>query len=274
MFRPTSLFLLNLFQNIYQISEIIMQNKKPKIALIGYGAMGKEIQKIAIDNKYFITDIFEIDKKISVSKQYEFDVAIDFSFPESVRENIEILSNLKKNIVIGTTGWYNQIDDIKKIVELNNIGCIYSSNFSIGIQIFQRIIELSSKLTNKITGYDIFINELHHKRKKDSPSGTALTLANIILKNFKSKKEIFTDKCNNKISPEQLHVSSVRGGELPGTHTVYLDSFSDTIELTHRAKNRTAFAEGALSAAQWIFNNKGFFTFEQMLNEIWKDIDA
>lgn len=251
-----------------------MQNKKPKIALIGYGAMGKEIEKIALDNKYIITDIFEIDNKISSSKKYDFDVAIDFGFSESVMENVEILCSLKKNIVIGTTGWYNQMDDIRKIVEDNNIGCIYASNFSIGIQIFQRILEISSKLINKIPGYDIFINELHHKRKKDSPSGTALTLANIILKNVESKSEIITDKCNDKISVQQLHVASVRGGELAGTHTVYLDSLSDTIELTHRAKNRTAFAEGAVSAAQWIFEKKGFFTFEHMLNELWKDINV
>jgi len=251
-----------------------MNDNKPKIALIGYGAMGREIERIAQREDFIITDIFEIDSKISGSKKYDFDVAIDFGYSEFVLENVEILSKLKKNIVIGATGWYNEIEDVKSIVQKNDIGCIWGSNFSIGVQMYQRIVEIATKFINKVPGYDIMLHELHHKRKKDSPSGTALTLADIILKNVEYKKEILTEKSQDRISIEQLHVSSTRGGEITGTHTVIIDSFADTIELTHRAKNRTAFAEGAISAAQWIFGKKGFYDFNDMLNDIWKDIDV
>ncbi|MFH1052494.1 MAG: 4-hydroxy-tetrahydrodipicolinate reductase [bacterium] len=249
-----------------------MNIKKPKIALIGYGAMGKEIERISREKDLIITDIFEIDSKISEQKRYEFDVAIDFGYPEFVIQNVKVLSKLKKNIVIGTTAWYNGLKEVKDIVEENNIACIYGSNFSIGVQMFQRITELSAKLINRVSGYDIMLHELHHQRKKDSPSGTALSLAEIILNNVEEKKEIIADKCDDRISHKQLHVTSTRGGEIIGTHTVYMDSYADAIELTHRAKNRTGFAEGAISAAMWIHGKKGFYHFNDMLNDLWKDI--
>ncbi len=251
-----------------------MENVKLKIALIGYGAMGKEIEKTAKRNGIVITDIFELDSKISSSKKYDFDVAIDFGYSEFVRENVEVLSKLNKNIVIGTTGWEKDLIAIKELIKKSDIGCIYGSNFSIGIQMFQRITELACKLMNNIDGYDIMLHELHHKNKKDSPSGTALLLAKTILKNNNLKDEIITDKCEERISSNQLHVSSTRGGEIIGIHSIYLDSLADTIELTHRAKNRTGFAVGAVSAAKWIHKKKGLFQFNDMLDDLWREINV
>jgi 4-hydroxy-tetrahydrodipicolinate reductase len=130
------------------------------------------------------------------------------------------------------------------------------------------VIDFASKQINSLDDYDIFINEIHHHRKKDSPSGTALTLAETIIGNINEKNRIITDKIDHEIEKNQLHVSSTRGGEVTGIHTVYIDSFADTIELTHRAKNRSGFAAGALQAAIWLGDKKGIFNFADIINEI------
>jgi 4-hydroxy-tetrahydrodipicolinate reductase len=233
--------------------------------------MGKEIEKVAQARQLIITDIFEINNRISADKTYDFDVAIDFSYPDNLLENISILSHLKKNIVIGTTGWYTYMEDVCKIISDAENGCIFGSNYSVGMQMFLKITDYASKLMNNTSDYDIFVHEIHHKRKKDAPSGTALSIADIIIKNIKQKNEIQSGELEGSIVPDKLHVSSSRGGEVAGTHTVYMDSLADTIELTHRAKNRSGFAMGAVTAAQWIHEKKGMFQFKDMLNDIWKD---
>jgi 4-hydroxy-tetrahydrodipicolinate reductase len=241
----------------------------PKIAIVGYGSMGKEVEHIARDKGYIITDIFEIDNPLENHREYDFDVAIDFSFPDTVVENVKLLSELKKSIVLGTTGWYDKKDTIRELVEKTGIGLIYGSNFSIGMRMFFNIIENAARLVDRIGDYDIFIHEIHHKRKKDSPSGTAQTLSGIILDNVKRKNGVVTDAIQGEIKPDELHVSSTRGGEIMGYHKVYMDSAADTIELAHRAKNRSGFAAGAISAASWIYGKKGFYEFGDMLENIW-----
>jgi len=244
--------------------------KKIKIAILGYGSMGKEVEKAALSKNIEITDIFDIDKRINPKMKYAFDVAVDFTYPDAVYENVKLISKMRKNIVVGTTGWDNKKTSIKKIVDDAGIGLVYASNFSIGMQMFFRIVKEAAKMKNKFPDYDIFMNEIHHVRKKDSPSGTAITLAKSILDNVQSKKNIMTDRCENEIKPGQLHVGSIRGGEIPGTHTVYIDSPADTIELTHRAKSRTGFAYGAVEAAQWIHGKKGFHNFSDIFDKILK----
>ncbi|MCX7737263.1 MAG: 4-hydroxy-tetrahydrodipicolinate reductase [Candidatus Kapabacteria bacterium] len=241
-----------------------------KIALIGFGSMGKEIKRLADNSpeQFNVTEIFEIDKKISSDGKYDFDVAIDFTHPNQVIENLKTLAALGKNCVIGTTGWYDSLNDAKEIVEKANIGVVYGSNFSIGVQLFLKIIELSSKSLNQFEEYDIFVHEIHHKNKIDSPSGTALSIGKVIIDNLERKKEIFTETSHTKISPEQLHISSTRGGEVPGKHTVYIDSLADTIEISHSARNRSGFAFGALKAASWIKGKKGFFDFSNVFNSL------
>jgi len=244
-----------------------MNTTTPKIAIIGYGSMGKEIERLAKEQNIIVTDIFDFDNKLS-DKKYDFDVAIDFSFPDSVEENLRIISAIKKNLVIGTTGWYQKKEEFAKLICKEGIGVVYGSNFSIGMQMFYRIVKNASHILNSVNGYDIMIHELHHKRKIDSPSGTANSLAQIIIEELDSKNEILTETSKERILPGQLHVTSTRGGEIAGTHTVYIDSIADTIELTHRAKNRTGFAIGALEAAKWIFGKKGFFQFTDVMDAI------
>ena len=246
-------------------------NKLPRIAIIGYGSMGKEVESIAKRQGFEITNIFEIDNPVSDANSYEFDVAIDFSFPDTVVNNIKTLCKLKKNIVVGTTGWNNKQDEIKELVENSGVGLVYGSNFSIGMQMFFRIIDHATKLMNKIDGYDIFLHEMHHHRKKDSPSGTANSLIDTILANVDSKTEAITETMHGQILSDQLHVSSTRGGEISGYHKIFIDSFADTIELAHRAKNRSGFALGALSACNWVHGKSGFYNFEQVLENIWAD---
>lgn len=224
--------------------------------------MGKEIEKAANEQDISITNIFEIDNKLSLTENYDFDVAIDFSFPSSVLENVEKLAKLKKNIVLGTTGWNEHFELIKNIVEREEIGLVYSSNFSLGMQIFKQITKKAAELVNNFDDYDIFLQEIHHKRKKDSPSGTALNLADIIIEKVIRKEKIQKDTLARSIQSDELHVSSLRGGEITGTHTIFIDSSADTIELTHRAKNRSGFAKGAIYAAKWIYGKKGMFDFE------------
>ncbi|MCX6152864.1 MAG: 4-hydroxy-tetrahydrodipicolinate reductase [Candidatus Kapabacteria bacterium] len=244
-------------------------NNSNRIALIGYGAMGKELEAAAADFNFSINRIFEIDSPFNMDSPDDFDIAIDFSNPSCLLDNIKTCILKNKSIVIGTTGWNQYYREIKNLIDNSGIGCVYSSNYSVGMQMFMRIVAQAAALMNASSGFDIFMNEIHHKRKADSPSGTALSLANIILENVDYKKRILADKSDGKIDSEQLHVSSVRGGEIAGTHTIYIDSVADTIELTHRAKNRRGFALGALDAAKWLPGKKGLFDFKDILNEIW-----
>lgn len=241
-----------------------MKNKLPKIAIIGFGAMGREIKLQAEQLGYQITNIFDIDSKIE-KKDYDFDIALDFSTADALLPNLEIIASIKKNMIVGTTNWEKDFNKVKELVEKNNIGFIYSSNFSIGMLNFFKIVKHSAKLFNAFDDYDIMLHELHHKRKIDSPSGTALSLGKIILEECERKTEIETETMHSKISPNSLHISSTRGGEITGTHTVFIDSLSETIELTHRSKNRMGLARGALFAANWIFGKKGFYNFSDIL---------
>lgn len=235
-------------------------NEKPKLALIGYGKMGKEIELVAKDRGFIITDIFEIDNPINTSHKYDFDVAIEFTTPSSVVQNIEKVAELGKNIVVGTTGWYDKLQDVKKIVEESQIGLIYSPNFSVGIHIILKIIEEAAKIINQINNYDILIEETHHRHKKDAPSGTSLKIADKIIKNFKAKERIVTNP--KEVDKESIQIASLRIGEVFGVHRVIFDSEFDTLEIVHSAKTRKCFAIGALLAAEWIHNRKGFYEFE------------
>ncbi len=235
------------------------------LALVGYGTMGKEIERLCPTENFTISSIFDIDTPLDKANENRFETAIEFSTPTAVLNNIKTLAEMGKNIVCGTTGWYDKLNYIKDIIVSNQVGFVYASNFSIGMRFFFKLIEDAAKNINNFPEYDVMIHELHHKHKMDSPSGTALTLAEIILKNIDAKNEIVVDRVENRISPDALHVSSTRGGEIAGTHTVYFDSFADTIELTHRAKNRSGLALGALRAVELIAGKKGFYEFGDLL---------
>lgn len=246
-----------------------MGENLPKIAIIGYGTMGHEIEKAAKSNGFEVVATYDIENPITEEKRFDFDVALDFSIGRAVYDNVKILAENGKNMVIGATGWYDSLEIVTNLVKKHDVGMLWSPNFSIGMNIFMKIVQVASKLINLAPGYDIFIVETHHKRKKDAPSGTALTLGEIILREFKHKEQIICGNPEGAILPEMLQICSVRAGDYLGKHTVTIDSPVDTIELTHNAKSREAFASGALLAASWIHGKKGVFKFDDILDQIW-----
>lgn len=244
------------------------------IAIIGYGKMGHEIERFARAKDITIRSIIDPTgnnanyKKINEESMADVDVCIDFTNPNAVTDNIRKISRFKKNMVVGTTGWYNNIDEAKNLVKENNIGFIYASNFSIGVNVFFKIIENAAKIMNNLDDYDVYGYELHHNKKIDSHSGTAKTIGEILIKNIKRKNKLLFEKIDRKIEPNEIHFASVRSGFIPGTHVVGFDSSADTIELKHTARNREGFALGAIMAAQWIYNKKGFYGINDMMDNI------
>jgi len=244
------------------------------ISLIGYGNMGHEIEKAAKAKGINVKSIVDISDKNATHKEINdesmrnVDVCIDFTNPNAVIENIKQISKFKKNIVVGTTGWYEKTDEAKRIVKKNNIGLIYASNFSIGVNVFFKLIENAAKIIDRINAYDVYGYELHHSKKADSPSGTAKSIGEILIRNIKRKNRLLFDKIDRKIEPNELHFASVRAGSIPGTHVVGFDSSADTIELKHTARNREGFALGAVMAAQWINGRKGFYSIGDMVRSI------
>jgi len=241
-----------------------------KIAIIGYGQMGKLIEQLSAQNECEVVAIIDplLGNKITAETVANADVCIEFSTPDTAFSNIKELVELGKNIVTGTTGWFDKLDEIKVIVEKAGTGFIYGSNFSVGMNLFYSLIESTAKLMNKADDYDLSGLEIHHNKKKDSPSGTAKILSEIILKNIDRKTKSQFDRLQRKIEKDEFHFASIRYGDVPGTHSISFDSEADTIELKHTARNRNGLVLGAIKAAKWINNNKGFYNFSNNLNEI------
>jgi 4-hydroxy-tetrahydrodipicolinate reductase len=194
-------------------------------------------------------------KKLSGEAIAEADVCIDFSSPSSALNNLKIAAAEKKNMVMGTTGWLDQLKEAEKIVKQSRIGFIYASNFSTGVALFTLLVKTASKLFAEQASYDVAGIEVHHNQKLDKPSGTAKSLLQLLNTQIRKKKG-------------GIEFTSVRVGAVPGTHTVLFDSPIDTIELTHTARNRDGFVKGALDAALWLQNKQGFFTIDDFIGSI------
>ena len=230
--------------------------------------MGRAIEEIALQKRHTIVarihptgEITTIDEK-SIE---DADVCIDFSHPETALNNIKMLAKLKKNIVMGTTGWYDHLDEVKQIVEKSDIGFLYSPNFSVGVLLLKKMIAFSAQLINDFDEYDISGYEMHHNQKADSPSGTTIELVSTLLKHIDRKTVPNYESVDRAIKPHELHFASLRCGSIAGTHTIIFDSPSDAVTITHQAKNRLGFATGAVKAAEWLTNKKGFYTLDEIL---------
>jgi 4-hydroxy-tetrahydrodipicolinate reductase len=233
-----------------------------KIALIGFGKMGREIDSIAREQGDVVARTFDSRHAVRPEALDDVDVCIEFSTPDAVLQNIRAAIEARRDIVVGTTGWSQHLPEIKSAVKES--GLLYSSNFSLGMNIFFRIVKRSAELINRRSEYDPYVHEIHHREKVDSPSGTALSLARILVDGIERKKQILAKPPEGKISPEMLHVSSTRAGLFAGTHTVGFDSEADMIELRHVAKSRRGFALGALAAARWLRGRKGVYTMDDV----------
>jgi 4-hydroxy-tetrahydrodipicolinate reductase len=238
------------------------------IALIGSGRMGTEIERAAKSQKIAVKRVFTIEDPLTKNNRELLDgvdVAIDFSTASAVLANVEHCAARKTNIVIGTTGWQSDRKKVEQIVAKARIGMLHSANFSLGMNLFFEIAATASELFNDHEMYDAAISEIHHSKKTDSPSGTALTLGAIVLEHLKRKRKILAETSHGQIQPGELHITSTRVGDVAGTHRLLFDSAADSIELIHTAKNRSGFALGALLAAEWLKGKKGVFTMKDVL---------
>ncbi|CAI8163500.1 MAG: 4-hydroxy-tetrahydrodipicolinate reductase [Polaribacter sp. SA4-10] len=230
-----------------------------KIAILGYGKMGKEIERIAISRGH------EIVIKSDGNDMYDISIAhiaIDFSTPESAYNNILNCINNQIPVISGTTGWLKKYDDIVRVCEEKNGALIYASNFSLGVNIFFELNNHLAKMMNKLKDYKVSIEETHHIKKLDSPSGTAITLANGIIENSE-----FSDWELDKVTSEKnVPIFSKRISDVPGIHKVSYTSDIDKVQINHIAKNRQGFALGALIASEWLVNKKGVYTMKDVLN--------
>ncbi len=245
------------------------------IALLGYGKMGKIIEKIATDRKHTIVLKIDYDNQHELTSENlkKADVIIEFTGPSSVLSNIQHCFDADVPVVVGTTGWYEHLNGVKEKCTAGNHTLLYASNFSVGVNIFFHINRKLAKLMSNYPYYDVQVEEIHHAQKLDSPSGTAITIAEGIIENLGSKKKWVNalttegnDANDENIKNDQLLIESFRIDSVPGTHTVIYDSEVDSIEFKHTAHNRNGFALGAVLAAEWVHAKKGFFSVEEMFD--------
>lgn len=229
-----------------------------KIALLGYGRMGQVIAGVAQRRNIETVMHFDLYRPFQADEATrqalaEVDALLDFTSAEAVLPNVRTATALSIPIVIGTTGWYGELEAARRAVEASAIGLVYGANFSLGVNLFYKIVKRAGELFAAFEDYDPFIEEAHHKMKRDAPSGTALTIQKMLAENYGDRR---------------LPVTSVRAGHIPGMHSVSFDSGVDTIRLEHTARSGEGFAEGALLAASWIVNRRGFYEFQEVLDMI------
>lgn len=230
-----------------------------KIALLGYGRMGKEIEKIAISRGHEIVIRKDKDDEIDITLA---DVAIDFSVPTSAFDNIVNCIENNVPVISGTTGWLDKYNEAVAICKDKKGAFIYASNFSLGVNIFFELNKQLAKMMNAVHSYTVSMEEIHHTQKLDAPSGTAITLAEGIIENS-SKENWELDK---KSTTKTIGIKAKRIPDIPGTHTVWYASEVDTLEIKHTAHNRQGFALGAVIAAEWILTKTGVFSMKDVLN--------
>lgn len=234
-----------------------------KLALIGYGKMGKTIEEIAVNKGHEISLVIDLhnSKDLTNENLQKADVAIEFTTPETAMDNIVKCFSAGIPVVSGTTGWLRKMDELKQICKQKEATFLYSSNFSIGVNIF---FELNKRLAELMSNqdYDVTVEETHHTQKKDAPSGTAITIAEQILKELSFKKKWVNNKSDDK---EELSIISKRIDPAAGTHAVKYSSAIDDIEIIHTAHNRKGFASGAVLAAEFINGKKGIFNMKDVL---------
>lgn len=233
-----------------------------KIALIGYGKMGKAIEEIALQRNHEIIARFDSKNKLDETILEQADVAIEFTRPDLALDHIHACLENKVPVVVGTTGWYEDFKEVEKAAKKAKVGVFYATNFSLGVNLFFALNKKLAKLMNHHLEYAVKLEEIHHTQKLDAPSGTAITLAEQIIKKLDDKDNWVN---NETQTPEELSIISKRIENVPGTHTVSYTSSVDSIEITHTAFNRKGFAEGAVLAAEFLLNKTGMVSMEDML---------
>ncbi len=233
------------------------QSGKPSLnlAILGYGKMGRTIAQLAPERGFDVRLVMDIDVNpagagVTPDRFKGIDVCIEFTEPKAVLDNMRRVAEVGCNLVVGTTGWHKQLEEVRKIVDSAGIGMVYAANFSIGVNLFYRLARQAAQLFAAFPVYDPYLTESHHKFKKDAPSGTALEIRRQVEPAFKDR---------------EIPISSTRAGHIPGVHELGFDSEADTVILRHTARSRQGFAEGALYAARWVVGKKGLFNFAEIV---------
>ncbi len=246
-----------------------------RIGIAGYGRMGQLIHQAALSRGHEVPVIVDpsgtapqITAPVFSADLPPVEVVIDFSKPEAVYENVKRYGQLKTAAVIGTTGWYKDMEKVALISREAEIGVIWSGNFSLGVNLFFQMVRSAGEIINRFDNYDVAVHETHHRYKADSPSGTAEMIGHILLNEIERKTRTISAAATVRPEADQLLISSMRCGSIPGVHQVIIDGESDTITLEHSARNREGFAAGAIRAAEWIKERKGFFNIDDMLQTI------
>ena len=236
-----------------------------KLALIGYGRMGHAVEAAAGAREHEIVARLDHGDAIDRKSLAGADVAIDFTLPGALVDNARRIADAGVDLVIGTTGWYDRMEEVRSVVGAGGIGCLWSPNFSLGVQLFFRLAGAAGKLADALEEYDVYVHEAHHRHKVDHPSGTALRLAEVLLQTIGRKTSWQEGPPAGAPDPNVLWVTAIRAGEIPGTHEVGLEGPADSIVLRHTARGREGFARGAVAGAEWVKGRKGLFGMDEML---------
>ena len=241
-----------------------------KLALVGYGKMGKAVEDVALERGHQV--VARIDPtldtgEIGAEALGGADVAIEFTLPDVAVSNIKALAAAGMDAVVGTTGWHDRLDEAAAAVNDAGTGMVHAANFSLGVHLFLRLARSAAKMANALSEYDVHVREAHHRHKIDHPSGTAITLADILIEELTGKESWSATLPDGAPLPQVLYVASERVGDTAGTHVVGLEGPDDRIELRHEARTRAGFAKGAVAAAEWIRGRTGVFTLDDMLSE-------
>lgn len=228
-----------------------------KLALVGYGQMGRAVEELAAARGLDVVDRFTRSRPLRADEATRRALAeavlVDFSVPEAVADTARAAAELSLPLVIGTTGWQERLEEVREVAEGAGIGVVHAANFSLGVNVFYRVVEQAAKLLSNFEAYDPFIFDWHHRFKKDSPSGTALEIRRRMARHYGER---------------EVPITSQRAGYIPSVHSVGFDSAADTLSFEHRAKNRQGLADGALLAARWIGGRSGFYGFQDVLDDL------
>jgi 4-hydroxy-tetrahydrodipicolinate reductase len=240
------------------------------LALVGTGQMGQAVATAAADGPHDIGARFHSDRPFLDADPEALDgvdVAIDFSLPRLAVPHLRRYCEASLPVVMGTTGWYDRLEEVQALVRRHDASVLYAPNFSIGVAVLSRAVDRVTALMDELDAYDPFVHEMHHTKKADSPSGTARMLAEQLVEGLERKDHLDAEAQHQRIDPSAVHVSSTRAGTAFGEHTVGFDSPYDRVALRHRAKNRDGFAAGALRSAEWLRGRQGLFTLDDVLND-------
>ncbi|MFP4510728.1 MAG: 4-hydroxy-tetrahydrodipicolinate reductase [Spirochaetaceae bacterium] len=244
-----------------------------KLLIVGYGRMGREVANVAVDRGHEIAACVdpsapEADSKTLDSFSGSADAAIEFAHPDSVVPNARVYADRAIPAVVGTTGWESSRGTVEDIVKGGGGAYLWGANFSVGANLFFALVREAGRIMNAFDSYDVMLSETHHRGKADSPSGTALEAARRLIEVVDRKKNIVHELPQRPLEEHELHVASLRGGSIPGTHTLSFDSPFDTISLSHTARTRSGFALGSVLAAEWLVGREGFFSIDDFFADI------